>query len=76
EFTRALIVEVSLVRRPRDVTNPLVAMLDLVTGHGFQVVNVFPSLFDLSCPWKPVEFNILARKSEAACMPSQESLKR
>jgi len=76
EFTRALIVEVSLVRRPTDVTNPLVAMLDLVIRYGFEVVNVLPSLFDLSCPWKPVEFNILARKSEAACMPSQESLKR
>ena len=75
EFTRALIVEVSLVRRPRDVTNPLVAMLDLVTRYGFQVVNVLPSLFDRSCPWKPVEFNILARKSEAACMSRQESLK-
>ena len=75
EFTRALIVEVSLVRRPTDVTNPLVAMLDLVTTHGFQVVNVLPSLFDLSCPWKPVEFNILARKSDAACMSRQESLK-
>ena len=75
EFTRALIVEVSLVRRPTDVTNPLVAMLDLVIRYGFEVVNVLPSLFDLSCPWKPVEFNILARKSEAACMPSQESLK-
>ena len=76
EFTRALIVEVSLVRRPTDVTNPLVAMLDLVIRYGFEVVNVLPSLFDLSSPWKPVEFNILARKSEAACMPSQESLKR
>jgi FkbM family methyltransferase len=75
EFTRALIVEVSLVRRPTDVTNPLVAMLDLLTTYGFQVVNVLPSLFDLSCPWKPVEFNILARKSEAACMSRQESLK-
>lgn len=76
EFTRALIVEVSLVRRPTDVTNPLVEMLDLVTTHGFQVVNVLPSLFDPSCPWKPVEFNILARKSEAACMSRQESLKK
>jgi FkbM family methyltransferase len=75
ESTRALIVEVSLVRRPTDVTNPLVAMLDLVTTHGFQVVNVLPSFFDPSCPWKPVEFNILARKSEAACMSHQESLK-
>jgi FkbM family methyltransferase len=76
EFTRALIVEVSLVRRSTDVTNPLVAMLDLVTTHGFQVVNVLPSIFDPSCPWKPVEFNILARKSEAACMSRQESLKK
>ena len=62
ELTRALIVEVSLVRRPMEVSNPLVAMLDLLTTNGFQVVNVLPSLFDLSCPWKPVEFNILARK--------------
>ena len=74
EFTRALIVEVSLVRGPTGVTNPLVAMLDLVTTYGFQVVNVLPSFFDPSCPWKPVEFNILARKSEAPCMSRQESL--
>jgi len=75
ELSRALIVEVSLVRRPTDVPNPLVAMLDLVTRYGFQVVNVLPSLFDLSCPWKPVEFNILARKPQAAYMSRQESLK-
>jgi FkbM family methyltransferase len=69
EFTRALIVEVSLVRCSTDVNNPLVAMLDLLTSHGFQVVNVLPSLFDLSSPWKPVEFNILARKSDFASTP-------
>jgi len=75
ELTRALIVEVSLVRRPTDVPNPLVAMLDLLTTYGFHVVNVLPSLCDPSCPWKPVEFNILARKSEAPCISRQESLK-
>jgi FkbM family methyltransferase len=63
ELTRALIVEVSLVRRPTDVSNPLVAMLDLLTTNGFHILNVVPSVFDSSCPWKPVEFNILARKA-------------
>lgn len=63
ERTRALIIEVSLVRREMRDTNPLVAMLDLLSRYGFQIVNVFPSLFDPACPWWPVEFNVLARKS-------------
>jgi FkbM family methyltransferase len=66
ERTRALIVEVSLVRRPADTRDPLVEMLDLLSTCEFHVVNVIPSFFDRSCPWKAVEFNILARRPDAA----------
>jgi hypothetical protein len=38
-------------------------MLNLLADAGFDVVRVIPSLFDRREPWKPVEFNILARRS-------------
>ena len=66
ERTRALIVEVSLVRRPADVRDPLAEMLDLLLAREFHVVNVIPSFFDRSRPWRPVEFNILVRRPDAA----------
>jgi FkbM family methyltransferase len=59
--TTAVIVEVSLVRRPR-ASAALVEMLDLLTKHGFQIVNVIPSLPDPDEPWRPREFNVLARR--------------
>ena len=66
ERTRALIIETSLVRRSSSAGNPLGAMLDLLASRGFWVIDVVPSFFDSSCPWKPVEFNVLARRSDAA----------
>jgi len=59
--TTAVIVEVSLVRKI-GTSNSLVDMLDLLARHGFHVVNIIPSLFDTNEPWKPCEFNILARR--------------
>lgn len=59
--TTSAIIEVSLVRKT-GVSNALVEMLDLLTRNGFQVVNVIPSLFDPVEPWKPREFNVLARR--------------
>jgi FkbM family methyltransferase len=64
--TRAIIVEVSLVRRPSGTGHPLVEMLDLLTDAGFQVVEIIPSLFDPAVPWKPTEFNILMRRPDVA----------
>jgi FkbM family methyltransferase len=61
--TTAIIVEVSLVRKA-GTSNPLVEMLDLLARHGFHVVNIIPSLFDTDEPWKPREFNLLARRGE------------
>lgn len=63
---RAIIVEVSFIRRAADVGDPLVAMLDLLASNKFHLVNIIPSVFDPSCPWRPVEFNILARRQDAA----------
>jgi len=64
EKTKAVIVEVSLVRRA-EASTALVEMLTLLTKHGFQTVNVIPSLTDPNESWKPREFNILARRGES-----------
>lgn len=61
--TRALIVEVSLVRNPSRHSNCLLNMLNLLAEAGFDIVRVIPSLFDRVESWKPAEFNILARRS-------------
>jgi len=61
--TAAVVVEVSLVRNVSRHSSALLRMLNLLTDAGFDIVRVIPSLFDLREPWKPVEFNILARRS-------------
>jgi FkbM family methyltransferase len=61
--TKAVIVEVSLVRNPSPNSNALLNMLTLLANAGFEIVRVIPSLFDSRNTWKPVEFNILARRS-------------
>jgi FkbM family methyltransferase len=61
--TEAVIVEVSLVRNPSRHSSALLRMLNLLADAGFDIVRVIPSLFDRREPWKPVEFNILARRS-------------
>jgi FkbM family methyltransferase len=64
--TRALIVEVSLVRAATGTGNLLASMLMTLTGFGFDIVNVIPSFFDAVQKWRPVEFNVLARRSNAS----------
>lgn len=59
--TRAVIVEVSLVRQA-GAENPLVQMLEQLAWQGFEIVEVIPSLFDPAAPWRPREFNVLARR--------------
>ena len=61
--TKAVVVEISLVRNPSRHSSTLLRMLNLLTDAGFDIVRVIPSLFDRREPWKPVEFNILARRS-------------
>ena len=61
--TKAVVVEISLVRNPSRHSSTLLRMLNVLTEAGFDVVRVIPSLFDRREPWKPVEFNILARRS-------------
>jgi FkbM family methyltransferase len=61
--TEAVVVEVSLVRNPSCHSSALLRMLNLLADAGFDIVRVIPSLFDRRESWKPVEFNILARRS-------------
>jgi FkbM family methyltransferase len=72
-ITRALIVEVSLVRRPLREGNPLVKMSELLIGQGFDIVDVIPSLYDPCAHWKPVEFNVLARRATANDSPASKA---
>ena len=59
--TEAVVVEVSLVRRPND-SDALERMLKLLSDAGFGVVQLLPSLYSQEKPWLPVEFNLLARR--------------
>lgn len=63
--TRAIFIEVSLIRHAPGVTSPLVEMLDILSRNHFNIVDIIPSLFDAAAPWKPVEFNVLARKDDS-----------
>ncbi len=63
ERTTSIVVEVSLVRKVSE-SNALVEMLNRLTNHGFDIVAVIPSLFDPKEPWRPREFNILARRTK------------
>lgn len=59
----AVIIEVSLIRRAAGSADALERMLKVLTGAGFHLVNIIPSLFSRDEPWKPVEYNLLARRS-------------
>jgi FkbM family methyltransferase len=61
----AIIIEVSLVRQADGGSRRLIDMLDLLVNAGFALVDVKPSLCGGLCSeiqWKPLEFNILARR--------------
>lgn len=59
--TRALVVEVSLIRRSGDA-DAIERILKLFRTFGFQLVDLLPSIFSNEAPWCPVEFNVLARR--------------
>ena len=63
--TEAVVVEISLIRNAGNQSNALVSMIQLLGGHGLSIVRVLPSLYSPAEPWKPVEFNILARRGKA-----------
>jgi len=59
----ALIVEVSLVRgNDDDKQQRLAKMIGLLTKKGFKIVSVKPSEFSTKEPWRPLEYNIIARR--------------
>jgi len=60
--TRAVIIEVSFIRKATNVENPLLELLTQLTKHGFDVVEIIPSLYDPKDTWKPLEFNVVARR--------------
>jgi FkbM family methyltransferase len=61
--TRALIVEVSRVRRAEVPGDPLLRMLERIGRAGFEPVDVIPSLWDRDPAWRPLEWNVLARRA-------------
>ena len=61
QATEALIVEVSLMRRPQDA-DALERLLRLVRAAGFKLVDLLPSYHAEDRPWLPLEFNLIARR--------------
>lgn len=61
--TEALIVEVSLIRQAGGAADALAEMIALLTQKGFRIVDVVPSLHSPNEPWKPLEYNLLARRT-------------
>jgi hypothetical protein len=65
--TEALIVEVSLIRKAHGQSEPLLRMFELLIQTEFHVVDLIPSLFaPRGESWKPIEYNLLARRSANA----------
>lgn len=60
--TRAMVVELSLIRQAGR-QDGLERMLRHLRLAGFHLVEVFPSYYDPNHEWRPVEFNVLVRKS-------------
>lgn len=60
--TRSIIIEVSFVRKASKIKEPLLEMLALLVHEGFQIIEIVPSLYDPIEYWKPLEFNVIARR--------------
>jgi FkbM family methyltransferase len=63
--TDSIIIEVSTIRDSELEANALLRVLALLDEKSFRPVAILPSLFDRNEPWMPVEFNVLARRSNA-----------
>ena len=61
--TRALIIEVSLIRQTGGSDDALLRMMEILRASGFHVLDLIPSLFSREEPWRPLEYNLLARRS-------------
>jgi FkbM family methyltransferase len=59
--TRAVVIELSLVRRP-DSADALERMLSFLRLANFHVVDILPAYHDPTHSWLPIEFNVLARQ--------------
>jgi FkbM family methyltransferase len=68
--TEAVIVELSLVRNASAQSQPLASMIQLLNEHGFSIVRLLPSLYAPTSPWRPVEFNVLARRDKPGSVPA------
>ena len=62
--TTAIIVEVSLIRKDGGDPAPLEQMITLLVHAGFHPVDLVPSVFSHDEPWKPLEYNVLARRRQ------------
>jgi len=62
--TQAAIIEVSLVRAGDRDGSRLIRMLDLLENAGLTALEILPYWFSKTEPWLPMEFNILARRSD------------
>jgi FkbM family methyltransferase len=61
--TKGLLLEISLVRRGAEDNLGVAEMLSKLAKAGFHLLELQPSLFAASEQWRPVEFNLLARRS-------------
>lgn len=61
--TTGLIIEISLIRKEGGAPEALEQMLRLLNRAGFYVIDLIPSLFSRLEPWKPLEYNLLARRT-------------
>lgn len=68
--TRALIIEVSLARQAKDGMQPLLEILSQFAAAGLHLVNLVPSFFSPAEPWKPLEYNLVLRRSDDGACPS------
>jgi FkbM family methyltransferase len=59
--TRAVVVELSLIRRSGDA-DAIERMLATLRTAGFALLELFPSFYVPERPWQPAEFNLLARR--------------
>ena len=60
--TKAIVVELSLIRQGSG-DDAIEQMLRLLRSAGFCLVDLLPSYYDPRNQWRPLEFNVIARRS-------------
>ncbi|MGH7936870.1 MAG: FkbM family methyltransferase, partial [Chthoniobacterales bacterium] len=61
--TTAMIAEISLIRQAGGFPGALQQMIALLNHAEFHIVDVIPSLFSCAEAWRPLEYNLLARRA-------------